>query len=327
MAKTHPVLKQHGFTVKTPPLREFVLTFSQLLRNGETSLVSYARPRFGKSCARRYLVSSIDAKQEMVVVWGEVQRDVKQRLPRDRLWRELIRSKDQEANLHSSNPYDTLIKRLQVEADARDTDKVIICLDEGQNLTLEGLGDLKKLVDDLTDLGLSPFVVISAQPEILLRPERLKRFHKEDLVDRFFTHAERFRGLLPSEFEEVLAHYDTATWEGVTYTRHFLPRLSAEGWTLAAQAGVFQDAFSDLNAKLGTGTNEIGMKYLVAAVRRLLTTVGDTKPTLREQADVIKACVANCGLTEAWKVVGDSERHAQLLSRDEKKTRLKESDA
>ncbi len=291
------------------------------------SLVSYGRQRFGKSAARRYLVGSIDAKKEMVVVWAEVQRDVKQRLARDRLWREFLRAKDQQANLYSSNPYDTLVNKLRVEADARDTDKVIICVDEAQNLSLEGLGDMKKLVDDLVDFDLSPFVVMSAQPEILLRPERLKRFHKEDIADRFFTHMQRFRGLMPTEFEEVLAHYDTATWEGITYTRHFLPRLWAEGWTLAAQARAFQDAFSDLNAKLGTGTEEVGMKYLVAAVRRFFTKVGDSKPTLKEQADVIKASVASCGLAEAWKLVGDSEQHARLLSRDEKKTRLKEADA
>jgi hypothetical protein len=40
MTKTHPVLKQAGFTVKTPPLKEFVSTFSELLDGGEMSLVS-----------------------------------------------------------------------------------------------------------------------------------------------------------------------------------------------------------------------------------------------------------------------------------------------
>lgn len=327
MPKTHPVLKQHGFTIKTPPLVEMVQTFSLLLNQGEMSMVYYGRQRWGKSCVRRYLVETLQRKQEMVVVWAEVQRDVGRRLPRDRLWRELLRAKDQHANLYSSHPYDTLVNKLRVEADALDTDKVVLLLDEGQNLTLEGLGDLKKLVDDLVDYGLTPFVVLGAQPEILLRPERLKRFHKEDIVDRFFTQTHRFRGLEPKEFADVLGYYDTATWDGKTYTEHFLPRLWQQGLRLSAQAGTFGEAFTDLNRRLGTGTDEVGMKYLTASVRRFFATVGEGTPTFSSQTQTVWECVKGSGLAESWKVVGDSERHARLLSGEGKKGRMKEADA
>jgi hypothetical protein len=329
MSTKHPVLKQHGFTAKTPPLIEFVEEFSRLLEDGELSMVYYGRQRYGKTSARSYLVKALAASKETVtvVVWASVQRDVRQRLPRDRLWRDLLRGNGGKANWLSTKPYDTLLKWLLVEAESQGTDIVVIILDESQNLSLEGLGDLKKLVDDLIDHELSPFVVLGAQPEILLRPKRLIRFNKEDLVDRFFTNIYRFRGVLPEEFAEVLAHYDTAKWDGKTYTEHFLPKLWAQGWRLASHAGTCRDAFSHLNQKIGTGTEEVGMKYLATAVRRFFLDIGDTLPPLEKQQEVARAAVASCGLVRAWTAVGNSEKRAQAREREDVDKRLGEASA
>lgn len=327
MAKTHPVLQQHGFTIKTPPLVEFVQTFSRLLDGGEMSMVFYGRQRYGKSSARRYLVQRIQATRGMVVVWASVQRDVTKSLARDRLYREFLRAPDQEATIYSRNPYDTLVKYLRVQADELETDKVVLCTDEAQNLTLEQLGDLKKLVDDLIDYRLSPFVVLSAQPEILLRPERLRKFFKEDIIDRFFTQVHRFRGVMPSEVPDILGFYDNEQWESKTYSEHFAPVLWKEGWRLRSHAGAFVDAFADLNKALSTDTQEIGMKYLGKAVRMFLLAILQGAQSADAQRDALTAAVRDCGLREAWVAVGDSVRRAENAREDNKKARLKETEA
>lgn len=326
MAERHPVLRQNGFILPSPPLVEFVGEFSRLLQDGELSMVYYGRQRFGKSTARRFIVEAIESKHEMVVIWATIARDVKQTMPRDQLWRDMLRGRQLKANWLTTKPYATLIKSLLVQAEELGTDIVIIILDEGQNLSLERLGDLKKLLDDLIDEGLSPFVVLGAQPEILLRPERLLRFNKEDLVDRFFVNKYRFRGVLPEEFGEVLGYYDNAVWGGKTYTEHFLPGIWKQGGRLAARATTFQAAFSDLNEKLSTGTQEVGMKYLTAAIRRFFLDVGEGLPTIREQEDVIRQAAETSGLAGAWKVVGNSEKRAQLRAKEVPK-RLSEEKA
>lgn len=326
MTKTHPVLQQHGFTIKTPPLVEFVQTFSRLVEGGEMSMVFYGRQRYGKSSARRYLVERIQATRGMVVAWASVQRDVTKSLARDRLYREFLRAPDQEATIHSRNPYDTLVKYLRVEADKLETDKVILCADEAQNLTLEQLGDLKKFVDDLIDYRLSPFVVLSAQPEILLRPERLRKFFKEDIIDRFFTQVHRFRGVMPSEVPDILAFYDTEQWEGKTYSEHFAPKLWQEGWRLKTHASAFVDGFSELNTDLSTETTEIGMKYLGKAIRMFLLALSHGAQSADAQREALAAAVRDCGLREAWVAVGDSVRRAEN-ARADKKARMKEVEA
>jgi type II secretory pathway predicted ATPase ExeA len=326
MMNSHPILKQNGFIMPAPPLVEFIQEFSRLHQNGELSMIFYGKHRYGKSTARRYLLAALAARKRMVVLSASIGRDIKQTDKRDRIWRDFLRGQNPDEPVISNRPYDVVLKKVQVEADALGTDDIVVIIDEAQNLSLERLGDLKKFIDDLIDLGLSPFVLLIAQPEILQRPERLKRFHKEDLVDRFFTEVHRFRGLKPTEIEDVLAFYDEEQWGGKTYTEYFVPDLWNEGWRLKSQAGQFRHEFAELNRSLSTGTDEIGMKYLVAAVRGFFNDIRNKKPELDEQAATIRACVAGSGLVTAWKVVGNSERHAaETLGKSRR--RMREADA
>ncbi|MEP7301250.1 MAG: hypothetical protein ABI699_06955, partial [Caldimonas sp.] len=120
----------------------------------------------------------------------------------------------------------------------------------------------------------------------------------------------RFRGLRASEFRDVLAHYDEAEWppgSGLTYSAHFAPDLWQQGWRLQDQAGHFVSAFTELARQLGGGV-EVGMKYLVTAVRRLLLMLRDEPERANRISDAVSACVQKSGLAESRRLVGDAER-------------------
>lgn len=326
----HPVLSHAGLVFKVPPLVEFMEEFLNLLNRGELSMVCYAPPRFGKSTARRYIQTALSSSKSMVVVTAIIERDVHNKDSRSRLWRDLLRGKDMAANLLSTSPYDTLFNKLVVEADMLQTDSVLVLLDEAQNLSVEKLAALKKLIDELIDHGLSPFVLLIAQPEIMLRSRRLRECNLADLVDRFFTQVYRFRGVSLKEFPEVLGMYDSTDWplkSGESYTAYFLPEAWKQTWKLKNQSSTFESAFMALHKSLGIKSEEVGMKYLVTAVRNFLLAIqADGVPTPTKVAELVQQCVARSGLVQAYQRVGNVEEQVTLAS-VKKLPRLKVADA
>lgn len=309
MESIHPILLQQAFTIKAPPLQEFVLEFGRLVKNGELSMVCYGSPRAGKTTARRFLQSGLDKVKQAIVLSAFIELDPGRTDNKNRLWRDLLRGTDRALSMTPSNPYDALFNKICVDADRYDVNRVLIILDEAQNLSLEKLGGLKKLVDELIEHGLSPFVLLMAQPQILARPKRLQFFQYQDLVDRFFTRMHRFRGVLPGEIAGVLRFYDETQWpseSGISFTAGFVPQLWATGWRMEQQAPLFQSVIADLSRRLSLPSNEIGMKYLVTSVRILLNHLSDGSSEPRDIKELILKSVKDSGLVQASEMVGDS---------------------
>ena len=326
MESIHPILLQQAFTIKAPPLQEFIREFGRLVKNGELSMVCYGAPRAGKTTARRFLQSGLDKVKKAVVVSAIIELDVGRTDSRNRLWRDLLRGTDRQLSMTPSNPYDALFNKICVDADRYDVNRVLIILDEAQNLSLEKLGGLKKLVDELIEHGLSPFVLLMAQPQILARPRRLLSFQYQDLVDRFFTRMHRFRGVLPEEIPAVLKFYDDTQWpseSGISFTAHFVPKLWEMGWRLEKQAPLFQNAIADLFRRLSLPNNEIGMKYLVTSARILFNCLNDSSSEPKDIKELISKSVKDSGLIQATEMVGDSVAAARMDSgRSKSKNRL-----
>ena len=314
MVPRHPVLSDLGFIVKTGPLKEAVLEFTRLVQSGHLSMVCYAYPRHGKSTVARHLRKQLEASGRMVVLWAVIERDPKERDERGRIWADLYRGQERGFTVAIGNVYDALFNRTCNEADRLGTDIVLIEIDEAQNLTIEKLAALKKFVDELREHELSPFVLMMAQPEILARPEVLKKKLLHDLVDRFFTEMYRLRGVTGNEIEGILEYYDVAEWpadSGISYTRHFIEEEWKRGWRMKTQAPIFREEFRKLTAQVGRSSDDIGMKYVVAAVRGFLVAAkGNTDPAMTLD-QLLATAIRRCGLLQAYSVVGDAETDAR----------------
>ena len=314
----HPVLRPRGLTCTAPPLTEFVQEFGRLVRNGELAMVCYGPFRHGKSTAAAFIRNSLKQSKKMAVFWALLEEDSKQQDGPHSIWYDLLRGSEldeRNERLGLIRPYDSLFRCARADAARFDTNIVLLVIDEAQNLTLDKLGALKKFVDELIEHGLAPFVLLMAQPQVLTLPDRLKKQGRHDLVDRFFTQLYRFRGLQPGEFRDVLAFYDNTEWpvgSGVTYTAHFAPKPWQRQWRMADQTGLFVSAFSQLAASLKVERTELGMKYLVTAVRALLIALQDRPDCVDNMSDVVWSCVQQSGLREASHVVGDSVKAALL---------------
>ena len=316
MNAVHPVLRQRGFVIQSHPLLRFEKTFFELLRRGELGLCAYGVPRVGKTTAGHYLRYRLTVEKLAVYRIAGIERQQGTRVDRAEFWWCFM--ENSLTGLKSASPAvarKALISGLMVEADVLKTRKVVLVVDEGQYLTVQHLSMLKLLVEDLIDLGLSPFLLILAQPEILNRPVELIKHNYHDLVDRFFIHWHQIKGLAPAEFSAVLAAYDTLAWapeEGgaaITFTQYFSPRLAGDKG-LKELAPYFVEHFRQVNRDLGGSDKqeEFETKFLVTAVRIFLLNIHDN-PSLLERQQVsgaIKAAIESSGIRESRRSVGNA---------------------
>lgn len=174
-----------------------------------------------------------------------------------------------------TNPMRALKNHCLNECDKLNTDTVVFCLDEAQNLSLEELDVLKLLTGDLQDLGLRPFVLLMGQPELKLLRDALLDWKRGELVSRWMgTHCD-LPGFALEDVRAMCAALDTCTWpvgSGVTYTQHYVPELWAAGWRMAEQGDALWESMRELARSIGMPADrfEVAGEYVRNAVLALL---------------------------------------------------------
>jgi hypothetical protein len=315
MALEHPMVRQRGFVIESPPLLRFEKTVFDLLRRGELGLCAYGAPRVGKTTAGLYIQYRLTAGKVAACRIVGIERQQGARVDRADFWQCFVENSLTSMKTRSpAAARKALISGLAVEADALNTRKVVLAVDEAQYLTVQHFAMLKLLLEDLINLGLSPFLLLLAQPEILNRPSELLKHNYHDLVDRFFIHWHQMKGLALAEFPDFLASYDTLTWKAEeggpaeSFTQYFAPRLAPEKG-LKGLAPYFEDRFRQVHRELGGGkTEEFETKFIVTAVRIFLLNVHDNPGLLKPQlvSEAIKAAIESCGIYESRRSVGNA---------------------
>ena len=317
MKPVHPVLQQRAFVLQAAPLRDFKATFMRLLQNGELSLCAYGVPRVGKTTAGHYLRQHLEERRIAACRIASFEKQQGPKIDRAEFWRRFMG----DSLLAFSSKWTTpasarnaLLTALMVEADERATKNIVLGVDEGQYLNVQQFSMLKQFIEDLIVLKMNPFLLLLAQPEIQARPAELLRHNYHDLVDRFFIHWHRFRGLVPSEFEAVLAHYDQAAWAPeadrapVSFTGYFSPELAGAGG-LKSLAPYFVSAFQRANTDLGgPKPEEFETKFLVTAVRVFLLSIRGHPQRIgpKSVAEYVQSAVKCSGIYENRRSVGNA---------------------
>lgn len=321
MHDRHPILRHRAFVIPSPPLLEFAAALKRKLRGGELSLCLYGPPRVGKTSALQYVLHNLQSTKKGVVRKAAFEKQqYTRRVDRAEFWRRFLgEAAATPASWRSpAGARTALLNGIMVDSDTLQTDTVLIVVDEAQNLVVHHLSMLKLFIDELIDLGRNPFLLLSAQPEILDRPDALLRENLHDLVDRFFTQWHRMRGLKPKEFAGFLRAYDELCWPPVqelngakapTFTEFFAPQLAAAGG-LALLSPYFEDYFRQLNRTIrNNADDEVETKYLVSAIRVFLLHMRSAPHSQAPTAvaAVIKDSIDQCGIIESRRRVGDAE--------------------
>lgn len=219
------------------------------------------------------------------------------------------------ADVHT-NPMRALKNHCLNECDKLETDTVVFCLDEAQNLSLEELDVLKVLTGDLQDLGLRPFVLLMGQPELKLLRDALLDWKRGELVSRWMgTHCD-LPGFELADVKGMCAAIDARTWpenSGVTYTQHYVPGLWAAGWRMAGHGEALWEAMRALAKSVGMPVDryEVAGEYVRNAVLALLLHLR-RKPDDQGE-DAFKEAARLSRLTEAAKILVPNKSDAGML--------------
>jgi len=169
------------------------------------------------------------------------------------------------------------LKRL---AGTSTTRTVLLFIDEAQKLRelyFHLLVDIKnQMVNDRNHL----IVALVGQPELLSLREAFKLTKQGQIVNRFMSSMQRFRGISNrNELRDGLALYDNTAYpknSDVTLTSYFFPEAFRKGWRLARLADDRWASYLEIaGVSHNDSTFDVPMLYFAKPVEYLLS-----KPSL-----------------------------------------------
>jgi len=110
------------------------------------------------------------------------------------------------------------------------TKRVIVIVDEMQNIPIELYGEIMMLTGIIEHEGYTPFVLSIGQPEM---QQTIKLFHDQaalQYIGRFFQDTEEYKGLTLGDIALFLANLDGLD---SGFSRHHFPRRFDQGWTIS----------------------------------------------------------------------------------------------
>jgi len=282
----HP-LRQRIYRVPTPSISCVRRLVDECLFMFISGALIHGRPRMGKSYAIEYLVSDMKVRHPAISVY-KMRWTKSQACSEHSFFTALLNAVKHPAKSRTSTAAlrARLMQRLRQVADQLGDERLILFIDEAQNLRESEYEWLRDLHDELEINGLRLFTFLFGQHQLLAQKSAFQAQDKEQIVSRFMVEEMPFRGIVSeAECLAVMSAYDTGEYpiaSGWSYTRFFVPRAHAAGLRMAESSSRLWRAFEDahLMAKLD-GTAEIPMKYFTAAIEAaLLTSVEHDQATL-----------------------------------------------
>lgn len=110
------------------------------------------------------------------------------------------------------------------------TKRVIIIVDEMQNVAIDLYGEIMTVTEIIENEGYTPFVLSIGQPEM---QQTIKLFHEQvtlQYIGRFFEDADEYKGLTLSDIALFLANLDGCD---SGFSRSHFPQRFDQGWTIS----------------------------------------------------------------------------------------------
>ena len=282
----HP-LKRRTYRVPTPSIKAMIALVDECLFMFIGGALIHGRPRIGKSCAIDFVINDLKAKHPKLSTYK--MRWIKPQVPSESAFFAALLH----ACKHPAEPSakkaalrGRLVHKLRQVADTLGDDRVVMFIDEAQNLREIEYEWLRDLHDELENNGIRLFTFLIGQHQLLAQKSAFQAQDKEQIVARFMIEELAFRGIASeAECVAVMGAYDKGEFpasSGWNYARFFVPRAYAAGLRMAESAPRLWRAFEDAHVKAQLdGPPEIPMKYFTAAIEAaLLTSVESDSETL-----------------------------------------------
>ena len=276
----HP-LKRRTYRVPTPSIKAVIALVDECLFMFVGGALIHGRPRMGKSCAIDFVITDLHARHPKLSTYK--MRWIKPQVPSETaFFAALLHAVKHPAQPSASKSAlrGRLVHKLRQVADTLGDERVVLFIDEAQNLREIEYEWLRDLHDELENNGIRLFTFLIGQHQLLAQKSAFQAQDKEQIVARFMIEELAVRGIASEgECAAVMGAYDRGEFpasSGWTYTRFFVPLAYAAGLRLAESAPRLWRAFDDAHVKAQLdGSPEIPMKYFTAAIEAALLTSAD----------------------------------------------------
>jgi hypothetical protein len=281
-----PVGLLPNVTVWTPEIDRLCATVARWVRMDLPGGTVYGQQRNGKTRAAQYLASAIGSVLGYSI--AVLRWIVPEQLESKQTEREFVQEMIQQSGCMRVSGRDLAVLRRRCHthlvdlAKAAGSKRLIVIIDEAQNLTRSQYGYLIYCFNALEQLGIFPFFLLIGQPELRNAPESWSEANGMQVLGRFFAREHIYCGVQIGEIESVLQAFDVpGEGESGPSLARIFPAAYAAGFELQKLAPAFVEAMELVMKHHNIpGGLRLPMQYLRASLLGLLHRVQDDQLSL-----------------------------------------------
>ncbi|AIO43059.1 ATP-binding protein [Burkholderia cenocepacia] len=282
--------------VWTPAIDRLANTVASWIRVDSPGGTVTGKPRTGKSDACVYLSAVLQTKvgyPVAVVIWS---------MPRNSSIREREYTQERmkqcgcSAILHRDIAVlrTRLFDHIAQMADVACANRVVVIVDEAQELADDHYGYLVHCFNELRRRQLRPFFLLVGQPELESGKYYWDKSEFHQIAGRFHVHRHQFKGIDKSEFAEVLVEFDKSIFSASTEN---LAMKLPDGWVLSDIAPALASAIDIVRNRLNLSEDvPLPMQYLRSTILAFIYRASSLEKGRRKiSPDLMMNCLIDSG--------------------------------
>jgi type II secretory pathway predicted ATPase ExeA len=287
--------------VWTPEIDRLCAMVARWIRMDLPGGTVYGQQRNGKTRAAQYLARAIaEVLGYSIVVLHWI---IPEQIESKQTEREFVQEMIQQSGCMRVGGRDLAVLRRRCHthllelARATGSRRLIVIIDEAQNLTRSQYGYLIFCFNALEQLGVFPFFLLIGQPELRNAPESWREASGMQVLGRFFAREHIYRGVHSADIEAVLDAFDEPLeGEGAAPLARSFPAAYEGGFALKKLAPQFTEAMQMAMKQHNIPSGlRLPMQYLRASLLGLLHRVLDERLNL----DLVNSAMVFNALKEA----------------------------
>lgn len=270
-------ISKWDYQIVTPMMEEILAVVSSEIERRAPGAAMYGTSRIGKTRALHYLLTEIRRIYPAVTVVHAIMVSRK-RSSDTRFFKGLM------SDFEFSMPLDgdgddlrtAIVRQLLLRCSNAKDPRVLIVLDEAHRTTQDEFSYLIDLTNHMEKYGMSPTVILCAQPELLDRKSELIKARRRDVIGRFLEDPIQLSGVSSAiQLKAIMAQYDDSTVmqfpadSGTCITAAYAPHGYRTGLRISNFSEKLWEAVEEIACPI-IKTPVIGMQTLTKTIESAL---------------------------------------------------------
>lgn len=278
----HPI-EIGDYYLATNEINKLYTNVSKWIRNRIPGAIIYGFPRMGKTRAVNYVIRILQEELGPEFPMYHISCRTRKNPTENFFFEDLLNGINHDLALVGSKPNlkrKRLLNALIEQAEIANSNKVILFLDDAQNLFELEYRWLMDLYNELAIQNIHLIVFLVGQTELMFQRTAYRDSGKYQLVGRFMSQDYEFKGLQDmDDIEECLAGYDEFSEypikSGWSYTRFYFPEAFSTGFRLSQLSTDIWVTIQTLRRKNHIKNQlDIPMQYFVLFIENILLQYG-----------------------------------------------------